>query len=276
MPNATEPTDTLAPAEDDVADTTDDASTSPAEEVSEPAPLEAAAPEPPAPPAPQPSDGALETAPRSVWGRPLPTLPPSGERRPASSSPPPATSSLGPAGKRRSPVAVAVLSVVTLGVYALVWQRRVNTEMADFDPRMHVRAGRSTLAVAVPWLIGLLIALAGGARITLAVLNVTLSFDPHFTVLQGYYLLFAIVAIPYLELIIAFSAIAIVMTLGRLRTVEDRVGITADAQVRPATAVWLLIVPVIGGLILLHLVQRRLNAVWEKAEPRPLARISQY
>jgi hypothetical protein len=47
-------------------------------------------------------------------------------------------------------------------------------------------------------------------------------------------------------------------------------------QVHPAEVVWLLAVPVIGGLILQSTIQRRLNAVWEAAMPSPLARISQY
>jgi hypothetical protein len=40
-------------------------------------------------------------------------------------------------------------------------------------------------------------------------------------------------------------------------------------QLRPTRAVWLLIVPVLGGLVLIAAMQRRLNRVWEEAEPRP-------
>ena len=60
----------------------------------------------------------------------------------------------------------------------------------------------------------------------------------------------------------------------RLRVVEDRVGRTTDVQVRPVQTVWWLLVPFSGGLILQHLVQRRLNAVWDIAQPPAVARIS--
>ena len=184
--------------------------------------------------------------------------------------------SLGPIGKRRSPAAVVLLSVVTLGAYALIWHKRINTEMGDFDTRMHVRPGRSAIAVGIPWLLGLLISLAGAARIVLDQLHVGLAFDPHFTVTQGYFLLAGLLIVPYLELALAFSAAAVVMTLERVRTAEDRSGLTTDVQVRPTEAAWLLIVPVVGGLALQALVQRRLNAIWELTLPSPVARISQY
>jgi hypothetical protein len=213
-----------------------------------------------------------DSAARNVAGRP---------RVPATPSPvaPPVTTpsvSLGPIGKRRSPAAVVILSVLTLGVYALIWHKRINTEMGDFDTRMHVRPGRSAIAVAIPWLLGLLVSLAGAARIVLDQLHVGLPFDPHFSITQAYFLLAGLLVVPYLELALAFSAAAVVMTLERLRTAEDRSGLTTDVQVRPTEAAWLLIIPVVGGLALLALVQRRLNAVWEQTLPSPVARISQY
>ena len=184
--------------------------------------------------------------------------------------------SLGPIGKRRAPSAVVLLSVLTLGAYALIWHKRINTEMGDFDTRMHVKPGRSAIAVAIPWVLGLLTSLAGAARIVLDQLHVGLPFDPHFSVTQGYFLLAGLLVVPYLELALAFSAAAVVMTLERVRTAEDRAGLTTDRQVRPTEAAWLLIIPVVGGLALQALVQRRLNAVWEQTLPSPVARISQY
>jgi hypothetical protein len=186
------------------------------------------------------------------------------------------SAALGPIGKRRSPAAVVLLSVLTLGAYALIWHKRINTEMGDFDTRMHVRPGRSALAVAIPWLLGLLISMAGAARIVLDQLHVGLPFDPHFSITQAYFMLAGLLIVPYLELALAFSAAAVVMTLERVRTAEDRSGLTTDVQVRPTEAAWLLIVPIVGGLALEALVQRRLNAVWEQALPSPVARISQY
>ncbi len=171
--------------------------------------------------------------------------------------------SFGPAGKQRSAFAVVALSIVTLGLYTLVWHHRINREVGYFDTRMHVVPGRSTLAVTIPWVLGWLVSIAGAARIVLAVLNVTLPFDPHFTVLQAYGLLGGGLVIPYLELLLPFSAAAWVMTLERVRIAEDRIGRTTDVQLRPARTVCWLLLPVIGGLVLVATVQRRLNRVWQ-------------
>src|SRR5207302_2014697 len=69
---------------------------------------------------------------------------------------------------RRPPASVVALSVCTLGVYALVWHSRVNREMGDFDPRMPVRAGRSTWALAIPVLLFWAAAAAAAMRVVLA------------------------------------------------------------------------------------------------------------
>jgi hypothetical protein len=179
--------------------------------------------------------------------------------------------SFGPTGKHRSVAAVVILSIVTLGVYGLLWYQRINVEMGDFDPRMHVRPARSTLAVVFAWLLGVLITVAGAARIILALLGVNLSFDPGFTVLQAYGLLGGILVIPYIELLLPVSVVAIVMTLERVRIVEDRVGRTTDVQLRPARSVCWLLMPIIGGLILQASVQRRLNRVWDLSSAPVLA-----
>ena len=202
--------------------------------------------------------------------------PPSGERsrptrpRSRSSRPSPPRKRRSPRSRRSDPRASAVRSseswcssIVTLGVYSLVWHHRINREVGNFDTRMHVVPGRSTVAVAIPWAIGWLVSIAGAVRIVLAVANVTLPFDPHFTVLQAYGLLGGGLLIPYLELLLAFSAIAIVMTLERVRIVEDRMGRTTDVQLRPARAILWMLLPVAGGLILMATMQRRLNRAWE-------------
>jgi uncharacterized protein DUF4234 len=171
--------------------------------------------------------------------------------------------SLGPIGKQRSAFVVVALSIVTFGVYSLAWHNRVNREIGYFDTRMHVIPGRSTLAVTIPWVLGWLVSLAGAVRIVLAVLNVSLPFDPHFSVLQAYGMLAGVLVIPYLELLVPFSAIALVMTLERVRIVEDRIGHTTDVQLRPVRAVCWLLMPIAGGLVLMAMVQRRLNRVWQ-------------
>jgi hypothetical protein len=186
----------------------------------------------------------------------------------APSLPPPRPRPMfGPVGRTRSALLVPVLSAVTLGVYALVWHHDINREMEEFDPKLHSRPRRSTVAVLVPWLAGLLITMAGAALIITSRFGVHLPFNPHVSTAQAYYLLAGLAAVPYLALLLPFSAVAVVMTLERLRSVEEHVGATTDRQVRPVGTSLLLAIPVVGGLVLLALEQRRLNAVWQAVTP---------
>lgn len=184
--------------------------------------------------------------------------------------------SLGPEGKRRSPLAVALMSVFTLGFYGLIWHHRANVEVADFDTRMYVRSGRATLAVGLSWLAGLLVSVAGAVLIITAQMHVTLAYEPPLTNIERYLLLGGLVVVPYLLLVVPFSLIGMVMTLERVRIAEDRVSRPTDAQLKPAAAVWWLALPIAGGLILQALVQRRLNRIWDAVAPRPAARITEY
>jgi hypothetical protein len=213
---------------------------------------------------------ASETAPSISEGPPV--LTPRQRPQGAPALPGPARSSapsFGPAGRTRSPIAAVLLSVLTLGVYALIWHGRVNGEMSDFDPRMRVSAGSSTVGVAIAWLLGLLVTLAGAARLILDLFKVTLPFDPHFSTAQAYFLLAGVAMVPYIILVLPFSVIAVVMTLERIRIVEDRVGVTSDTQLQPTHRLWWLVVPIIGGLVLIAGMQRHLNRVWELSQPRP-------
>jgi hypothetical protein len=162
---------------------------------------------------------------------------------------------------------VALLAAVTLGVYAVAWHHRVNRELEEFDPKLHSRPRRSAIAVSVPWLLGLLSTLAGAALIVGARLSVHVPFASHVSGTQAYYLLAGLALVPYLVLVVPFSLVAVVMTLERLRSVEEHVGTTTDRQVRPVGTVTLLAIPVVGGLILLGVAQRRVNAVWDAVAP---------
>ncbi len=173
----------------------------------------------------------------------------------------------GPVGRPRSAVVVALLAVLTLGVSALVWHHRVNRELEEFDPQLHSRPMRSTVAVAVPWLIGLLTTLAGAVLIVAGRLAIHVPFASHVTTAQAYYLLGGVVAIPFLCLLIPFSVVAVVMILERLRCVEEHVGTTSDRQVRAVGSTMLLAIPVVGGLVLLATAQRRVNAIWDALSP---------
>ena len=232
-------------------------------------------------------EGGGDTPPPAHGGRDLPPAPASwdypvgniaGRDNPQRHRPleTPVAPSLGPEGKRRPSWAVVVLSVVTLGIYALVWHHSINCEVGDFDTRMHVKAGRSTLAVGVVWFAGLLVSAAGAVLVVTAQMHVTLPYHPPVTTLEQYLMLGGLLAVPYLVLAIPFALLGMVMTLERVRIVEDRVGRPTDVQLRPVAMVWLLIVPVAGGLILQALVQRRLNQVWDLVAPAPAARITEY
>ena len=171
----------------------------------------------------------------------------------------------GPVGRRRSPLAVVALSVVSLGLYGLVWHGRINREMADFDPWLPIRAGRSSWAIRLPWGLLWLVALAAAARTVLAHAGVTadLPVSEHWT----RWAVLAPVAIAPLLLLLPFSLVAVVMTLERIRVVEDRVDILGDDQLRPAAACWWLGLPLAGGPLLMALQQRRLNRVWNRVAP---------
>jgi Domain of unknown function (DUF4234) len=194
----------------------------------------------------------------------LPFAPAAEQPAPAPPRPQPM---FGPIGRARSPLLVPLLAVVSLGVYALVWHHRVNRELEEFDPKLHARPRRSTLAVAIPWLLGMLITLGGAALIVTTRLSLHIPFDTHVTSTQAVYLLAGLAAVPYLTLILPFGLIAVVMTLERIRCVEEHVGTTTDRQVRPVATALLLAVPVVGGLILLAIEQGRINAVWAAVAP---------
>jgi Domain of unknown function (DUF4234) len=266
--------------------------------VLEPRPAMAGAPEPPAfgfnAPAPAPAkpeerEADLSGSPAESSGRAgaLPavaepaTVEPAGAKptaepparpftlpvRPQSSTLAPATAQpreLMPPGKHRSTAAMALFSIITLGIYAIVWHRRVNAEMGDFDPRIHVHPSRSAWAVFLPWFAGLL-ASAAAAGIVLAEhygVDLHLGITAH-QVLPG---VGAIAVVPYLMLFLPFSLVAVAFTAERVRLVEEHAGMTTDEQIRPAAICGWLLMPVIGGLILMGRQQSHLNRIWHLAQ----------
>ncbi len=151
----------------------------------------------------------------------------------------------GPVGRQRSAAAVSLLSVVTLGIYALAWHHRVNRELEEFDPKLHSRPAAQHAAVMVPWLTGLPATLAG-RRVITAPLSIHLPFDSTWPP-AGLRAAGRAGRRPYLTLLLPFSAVAVVMTLERLRCVEEHVGTTTDRQVRAGGHVVLLLIPLVGG-----------------------------
>ena len=189
----------------------------------------------------------------------------------------PALPSLGPAGERRHPALVVALAVVSLGVYPLAWHARVNRELSHFDARLEVSPGASTLPVALAWLAGLLCSLAGAAALLGHALQIgpvviPLASGPTLhgiTVTWPQLMLAGLLTVPYLVLLIPLSAVAVVMTLERVRVVQERVGMRPDGQIRPAARACLLLIPIIGGLWYLASVQSSLNRVWRSAPAPP-------
>jgi len=53
-------------------------------------------------------------------------------------------------GKTRSPVGVWVLSIITLGIYYMVWWYKINKELRDYHNSIQVSPGLATLATIVP------------------------------------------------------------------------------------------------------------------------------
>ena len=177
-----------------------------------------------------------------------------------------AVSSFGPVGRRRSPAMVVLFSVLSLGFYALWWHHRVNREMAEFDSRMDVDPGMSTWAVALPLIVGWMVAAAAGARYLLA-LSGTPTADLPISATQSLYLAFTPLVVPWLELLLPFSAAAVLMTHERARIVEDRVDTPVGRQLQPVTALGWLTVPVVGGLVGTARMQQHLNEVWRSVAP---------
>jgi hypothetical protein len=210
--------------------------------------------------------GHREPAPPALGDRNQAELPFAHPAGPAPLPPRPLPT-FGPVRQPRSALLVPLFAAVSLGVYALVWHHRANRELEEFDPKLHSRPRRSAFAVAVPWLIGLLITLAGAALIVAARMSVHLPLASHVTSFESYLMLAGLAVVPYLALVIPISLVAIVMTLERLRCVEEHVGTTTDRQVRPVGSAMLLVIPVVGGLVLLATEQRRLNAVWDAVAP---------
>jgi hypothetical protein len=57
------------------------------------------------------------------------------------------------AGKTRNPWGVWLLSLVTLGIYGIVWYYKVNRETKDYDARVVVNPGMAVVAIVFGWII---------------------------------------------------------------------------------------------------------------------------
>ena len=57
---------------------------------------------------------------------------------------------VGPIGKDRSPASVLGLSIITLGIYYIVWYHHINKEIKIHDSDIKVSAGWATFALFIP------------------------------------------------------------------------------------------------------------------------------
>ena len=62
----------------------------------------------------------------------------------------PAVVNPNPLGKDRSPATVLGLSIVTLGIYFLVWYYKINNEIRQHDPSITVKPGWAVVAMFIP------------------------------------------------------------------------------------------------------------------------------
>jgi hypothetical protein len=231
-----------------VAALTVDAPASPATESEEPGAEVAPAVPPASLPPPLPETTTVPAA------APMPPMPARAAPVSAVSTPP------APWG---TPAPIQPLAVITLGFYSLLWHAKVNREMADFDARIEVRSGTSALGVTLAWLVGLLTSLAGVAVLVTRSLHVGPTPLPREA---GFALLGGLAVIPYLVLLLSPAFVALVMTLERLRVVQERVGVRPDGQVRPVARACLLLLPIVGGLWHLAAFQSKLNRVWRDGD----------
>lgn len=57
---------------------------------------------------------------------------------PVATTPYPGAYQNGPSGKTRSPIGVFLLSIITLGIYGIVWYYKVNVELKNFNSSIQV------------------------------------------------------------------------------------------------------------------------------------------
>lgn len=69
---------------------------------------------------------------------------------PVATTPYPGAYQNGPSGKTRSPIGVFLLSIITMGIYGMVWYYKINTELRNYNSSIQVNPGMAVLALFVP------------------------------------------------------------------------------------------------------------------------------
>jgi hypothetical protein len=170
---------------------------------------------------------------------------------------------LGPVGRPLPAVLVPIRVLLSLGIYALIWQRATNRELEEFDHSLPARPARSTVSSIVAWFTALVITVAVAALFASTRGSFHLPFNRQLSSSETYYLI-AGLALLYLTLILPFNFTTARTSLRRLGAVQEHAGVPAGRRVRLSNAL-LLVIPVGGKLVLLAIEQRRINAIWKAA-----------
>jgi hypothetical protein len=89
-----------------------------------------------------------------VTGGPQQPWSPPGAAPPGPMPPPPGVSRR--TGKTRNPWGVWLLSLVSLGIYGIVWYYKVNKETHDYDPRIEVNPAMCVVTILFGWILCLI------------------------------------------------------------------------------------------------------------------------
>lgn len=139
-------------------------------------------------------------------------------------------------GRRRNPIAVLVLFIVTLGIYPIVWFNRTNREMLEITKR--------------DWGIGMWTALLAGSFVAVLGSNVVLRLDPGIGPLTA----FVVCALAYLVIsVLAFYKMADHVYRAHLGEGVPGMGVVP---------MFLLMLLPIVSLVGVPMVQAQMNKLW--------------
>lgn len=175
-----------------------------------------------------------------------------------------ATADRGPAGRDRDPVVVVILTLVTLGIYRLLWLWEVSQEIDDFtgrDPSAHklVRIGYIVLGVTV------LVMLLAAVGIVVVGFSGAPGAPASDAALAGFGL---IVILGFVVLLGAF----LLPLIGEWRVWQkihdDEIRADVRDPLDPVVQLILTLIPlinIVGFWIALYRTQDHLNALWRRA-----------
>jgi len=142
--------------------------------------------------------------------------------KPVTEEPAPAPSVI--LGKHRNPLAPILLSIITLGIYSLVWLYKLYKEASLYANNRN------------------------GSSITSGGMAIGLLFIPVFNII--------------------WSVILWFKTPGLVSKMRQADGVPADQIGKTASLGFLMLIPVLGGLLWIILTQNAMNSFWKEAKAR--------